>query len=301
MWIGKPGKINDRIYFLGALLNCMYLLRGKDAMIVGGGMSWLVPTLEKQFAQLEIETEKLKYLVIQHSHFDHCGAVPYLKRKFPQIKILASAYSKEVFTREKVIDFIAASNQRMIDKLALQDESKRLNLEFDGITVDRVVKEADIIDLGDGIKAQLLEVPGHTKCSIAVYVPKLKAMFPTDAAPTPTDDGSALSYPSPQYDFQLYLKSLKKLAIHDVEMCAFEHNGVIIGSEAKNILTQGLEKTEKFRKHVIQKHQEIRDLDRLAEVVLAELTETEPLDFISNDLRLDITKAVLQKILTYPG
>jgi len=68
-------------------------------------MSWLVPTLEKQFAQLEIETEKLKYLVIQHSHFDHCGAVPYLKRKFPQIKILASAYSKEVFTREKVIDF----------------------------------------------------------------------------------------------------------------------------------------------------------------------------------------------------
>jgi glyoxylase-like metal-dependent hydrolase (beta-lactamase superfamily II) len=297
MWIGEPGKVTDRIYFLGTREICLYLLKGKEAMIIGGGMSYIAPFLERQFSQMDFDTRNIKYIVVPHSHFDHCGAVPYLKRKFPQVQILASAYSQEVFSKEKVVNAIANANKEAIDALGLRDEHEKLNLEFDGIRVDRVVAENDIIDLGDGIEAHFIETPGHTKCSIAVYVPTLKALFPSDAAPVPMPDGSGLTGPSPQYDFPLYVESLKKLSSYDVEICAFEHHGVLFGAQARNILEEGLGQTEKFKNYVIEQYQEIGDLDKVAQKLAFEIQERNELPFLSMELQVTIIKAVIRKIL----
>ncbi|GAI18030.1 unnamed protein product, partial [marine sediment metagenome] len=79
MWIQEPGKINDRIDFLGTRDLCLYLLKGKEAMIIGGAMSYIAPSLERQFSEMDFDLDRIRYLVIPHSHFDHCGAVPYLK------------------------------------------------------------------------------------------------------------------------------------------------------------------------------------------------------------------------------
>jgi len=297
MLIKEPGKITERIDFLGTWENCLYLLKGKEAMIIGGGMSWIAPALEKQLSAMDFDLKKIKYLVIPHSHFDHCGAVPYLKRKFPYIQIVASAYSKEVFSKEKAVDFIAGINKEMIEKFGLQNEYERLNLQFDGIQVDRVVAENDIIDLGDGVEAHFLEVPGHTKCSLAVYVPKLKAMFPSDSALHPTDNGSELSHPSAQYDFPLYLESLRKLAAYEVEICAFEHHGVFVGDQAKKVLPQGLEQAEKFKNYVIEQYQQIGDWDRVTQRLAAEAMEKNKLPFLSLELQTSVTEAEIRKIL----
>lgn len=297
MWIQEPGKVTDRLDFLGTRKNCLYLLRGKQAMIIGGGMSWVAPSLERQFSIMDFQLDKVKYLVIPHSHFDHCGAVPYLKRKFPHIQILASAYSQEVFSKEKVVNFIADVNKQMIDKLGLQHEYERLNLKFDGIQVDRVVVDKDIIDLGDGIEVHFIEVPGHSKCSIAAYIPKLRAIFPSDAAPFPTDDGKGLSYPSPQYDFSLYDKSLKKLAFYDVEICAFDHHGVFLGDQAKKVLYQGLQQVEDYKNYVIEQYKRIGDLDKLAQKIALEFIEKNKFDFITVELMTAVAKAELRSVL----
>jgi len=297
MWIGEPGKVCDELDFMGESQNCTYLLKGKIYMIIGGGMSWTALSLERQFATMDFDPDKLRYLVITHSHFDHCGAVPYLKRKFPALQIVASAYSSEVFSKEKVINSIAASNQQMIDLLGLQDEYERLDLKFDGIKVDRVVSEGDIIDLGDGIEARFLETPGHTKCSIAVYVPKVKAMFPSDATPIPMKDGKDITFPSPQYDFGLYMESLKKIASYEVDICAFEHYGVFAGEQAKKAPPKALRRAEWFRNCVVQKNQEIGDLDKLAQLLADETDRISGFDFLSKDVRIAVAKLVLSKVL----
>lgn len=297
MLIREPGEVTDRIDFLGTRKNCLYLLKGREAMIIGGGMSWTVPSLEKQFSVMDFDLEKIKYLVIPHSHFDHCGAVPYLKRKFPQMQVLASAYSQEVFSKEKAVNFIANANKEVIEKLDLQDEYERLNLQFNGIHVDRVVAENDVIDLGDGIEAHFIEVPGHTKCCIATYVPKLKAMFPSDAAPFPTDDGSELCFPSSQYDFSLYMESLKKLSTHEVEICGFDHHGVFVGDQAEKVLQQGLEQAKDFKSHIITQYQQTNDWDKVAQRFAAEAAEKEKFPFISPDLQTLMIKTVIRKVL----
>jgi glyoxylase-like metal-dependent hydrolase (beta-lactamase superfamily II) len=301
MWIKEPGKVTDRLDFLGKRENCLYLLRGRDMMIIGGGMSWIAPSLEAQFSKIDFEPEKIKYLVISHSHFDHCGAVPYLKRKFPHIRIVASAYSDKVFTREKAVNFIATADKYVIDRLGLQSEYERLNLKFDGIHVDRIIKESDVIDLGEGIAVHFLEVPGHTRCSIAAYVPKLKALFPADAVPTPTDDTEAIFFPGPQYDFGMYKQSMEKLVKLDVEILASEHYGVVTGDRARQTLQAGLRQPERLKGLIIALYKQAGNFDETVQKAAPEILKKDEFQFMDRGLQLTVLSTVIRRILEYDG
>ena len=67
--------------------------------------------------------------------------------------------------------------------------------------MDRVVTDGETLDLGNGVKVEFYEVPGHSKCCLATYVPSCKALFPTDTMPFPVDAWCDLAFPSAQYDF----------------------------------------------------------------------------------------------------
>jgi len=303
MWIREPGKVSDRLDFLGARENCLYLLRGRDMMMIGGGMSWIVPSMVIQLSKIDFEPKKLKYLVVSHSHFDHCGAVPYLKKKFPHIQILASAHAEKIFAKEKAVHFIADTNKYAIARLGLQSEYESLDLKFDGIHVDRIITEKDIIDLGDGIDVHFLEVPGHTQCSIAVYVPKLKVLFPGDAAPPPTDDENTIFFLGPQYHFGLFKQSMARLAGLEVEIFASEHYGAVTGAQAGQLLQEGLRKTERFRNRIIEIYQQTRDFDETVQKAAAEILSRNEFDFMGmgGEMQLMVLNTVIRRILEYAG
>ena len=292
-----PCEILESLELLGTWPNCLYLLKGREAMIIGGAMSWVAPTLEKQFAILDFDLSRIRYLAVTHSHFDHCGAIPYLKRKFPQAKILASAYAQRVFSLKKAVQFIAAMNERAIEKTGIGKEAEGLALNFDGIQVDQAIAEQDLIDLGNGIAVRILETPGHTQCSLAAYVPFLKILFPSDAAAFPTFDGKGLAHPSPQYDFRLYLESLKKLLALEVEILAFEHHGFLRGAGAGQFLKQALEMAEGDRKFITEKVRSPEDLEAVAQKLAEEFLEQTRLPFLPPDIQKGVAATVVRKIL----
>jgi 2-aminobenzoylacetyl-CoA thioesterase len=299
--IKEPGRVMDRLELLGTWQNCIYLLEGKETLIVGGGMNWIAPDLERQFAAVDLDLSRVRYLFITHSHFDHCGAVPYLKRKFPEIRILASAFAQRVFSLKKAVQFIAAMNERMIEKAGLSDEDKRLDLQFDGIRVDQVVKDQEILDLGDGVEVRFLEVPGHTQCSLAAYVPSLKLLFPSDSAAFPQHDGSGIVHPSPQYDFRLYQESLKKLSALDVETLAFEHHGFLRGAEARQFLIRAVEKAEEDKKFIAAKVQNQESFDEVVQKFSGEFREQARLPFLPPEIQKSVAETVVRKILQGGG
>ena len=202
MLIDKPGKIAEGLYLLGQQICLMYLIRGKESMIIGGGMNWIAPKLDGQLQEFGVLADEIKYLVIPHPHFDHCGVVPYLKRKYPQMKVLASEASRAVFSKQKVIDYIEAANMFMIDHFGVRDQYEKLNLKIDAITIDQTVNDSSIIDLGNGLVAHFIDTPGHSPGDISVYVPGLKAIFPSDAVPCPLGRIDKLALPSPQYNLR---------------------------------------------------------------------------------------------------
>ena len=301
MWIKEPGKVVDGLYFIGELENSIYLLRGRESMIIGGGMSWIVPSIEKQFAAIDFDIDTLKYLVILHSHFDHCGAVPSLKRMYPHMQILASVHSAKVLSKEKVVNYIAAIDRDMTIKMGLESEYERLNLKFDGIQVDRTIAENDVINLGDGMEAHIIDAPGHTECSIVVYVPKLKALFTADSLPTPIDAEDHLFYPSPQYDFGLYKDSVDKMSRYEIDVCAFEHHGAIIGNEAKNVIPETKRLIEEVEKIIIESYTKTGDMDEIAHRLTDERLAANLIDFGSREVWFNVAKAEIRSVLRYAG
>ena len=292
-----PCEILESLELLGAWPNGLYLLQGNEAMIIGGGMSWVAPALEKQFSAMDFDLSRIRYLVITHSHFDHCGAVPYLKRKFPQAKILASVYAQRVFSLKKAVQFIAAMNDRMLEKTHADEEAGRLNLKFDGIQVDQTISDQDIVDLGNGITVRFLETPGHTQCSLAAYVPSLKIFFPSDAAAFPSFDGKGAAHPSPQYDFRLYLGSLKKLAALEVEILAFEHHGFLRGAEARQFLIQATGQAEENRKFITENIRRPEDFEPVVQKLAGDFLEQTRFLFLPPEIQKSVAATVVRKIL----
>ncbi|HUL23642.1 MAG TPA: MBL fold metallo-hydrolase, partial [Thermodesulfobacteriota bacterium] len=104
MRIRKPGKVQERVWFLGREESGVYLLEGnRDSMIVSGGLSYIVPDVLQQLDEFGIEETRIKKLLILHSHFDHVGIVPFFKRRLPAMEIYASPRAWEVLQMDKAI------------------------------------------------------------------------------------------------------------------------------------------------------------------------------------------------------
>ncbi|MFA5078346.1 MAG: MBL fold metallo-hydrolase [Dehalococcoidia bacterium] len=301
MFISQPGKICDRLYMLGNKQSLMYLVQGRKYMIMGGAMSWVAPQLESQFKEFGIHTERIEYLVIPHPHFDHFGAVPYLKRKFPRMKVLGTEASVRVLSKEKVINYSEMVNKLMIDLYKLQDDYERMNLKIDGITIDQVVNDATVIDLGDGLEARFIETPGHSPGDVTVYIPALKALFPSDTVPCPLGGIDKLARPSPQFDFTLFKESINRLLPLDVEICCFDHYSAVTGPDAHQVLVNAVRICREYEEHIVEQYKLTGDLERVAGKVAREALEMEDFGFLTQELMMPISRAEVRNVLKSVG
>jgi glyoxylase-like metal-dependent hydrolase (beta-lactamase superfamily II) len=264
-------------------------------------MNWIAPKLDEQLQEFGILPDEIKYLVIPHPHFDHCGVVPYLKRKYPQMKVLASDASMVILSKQKVIDYIEAANMFMVDYFGLRDQYEKLNLRIDSIKIDQIVNGSSIIDLGNGLDVHFIDTPGHSPGDISVHVPGMKAIFPSDAVPCPLRDIEKLALPSPQYDFRLYLESLRKLTAYDVEICGFDHNVALTGRDAKEVILSGLQKSEDYGKRIVERYMVKKDFEQTVRWVVRERLAVDGFAFLSEDLMIPVAKAEVRNILKASG
>jgi glyoxylase-like metal-dependent hydrolase (beta-lactamase superfamily II) len=268
MWIKEPQKVSEEIEYVGTADMCIYLLKGNEYMFIEGGMSYVVPTLLQQLDERGIDQSKITKLLILHSHFDHCGIVPFFKRRLPQMEVLASARTKEVYGKDKAIQFIRERNRAMIEYYGMQQEAAELNLDFDAIPVDRVVREGDRVDLGKGLIAECIEVPGHSSCSIAAYVSKMKALFGSDAAGIPNE---------------------RKLSQYDVEILCAARNGVFLEKDGREFVSKTMRAAEQLRQEVIKRFAETGNRERIT---------TELCDRIYAEVKtVDIPKGIFLRVM----
>jgi glyoxylase-like metal-dependent hydrolase (beta-lactamase superfamily II) len=295
MWIREPQKVSEEIEYLGTTDMCIYLLKGREYMFIEGGMSYVVPILLRQLEERGIDQSKITKFLILHSHFDHCGVVPFFKRRFPQIEVLASARTKEIFGKEKAIHFIRERNRAMIEYYGIQREATELNLDFDAIPVDRAVREGDSIDLGNGFPIEFIEVPGHSSCSIAAYVGKIKALFASDAAGVPNEKG--IIYPIGNENFIQFQQSLAKLSEYHVEILCAARNGIFLGEEGREFISKTMQAADQLRQEVIRRFREMGDRERVTTEICDRIyAEVKPVD-IPKGIFLGVIKSIVDNIV----
>lgn len=293
MRIRHAGKIRENLWFLGREESCVYLLEGgRESMIISGGMSYLVPDLLRQFQTFGIDEKGITKLLILHAHFDHVGIVPYFKRRHPEMEVLASARGWEILQMPKAMNTINQFSRSVAERMKMEEVYDTFDLDWRPGITGTTVSEGDHIDLGN-LEIHIYETPGHSSCSISAYVPRLKALFASDAGGMPYKETNILIGNS---NFTQFQESLQKLKGFDVEYLCADHYGYVTGDEAKDFISRGIELAKQNRALLEEAYLRTGDIDRAAWQIISAFYKENPDYIISPEIFEGVHRQVLRHI-----
>jgi glyoxylase-like metal-dependent hydrolase (beta-lactamase superfamily II) len=270
----EPGKVTARITLLGTRESCLYLVEGgKESVVIGGGMAYIAPEVINQLQTFSVDEKKITRVVILHAHFDHCGLIPFMKRRWPWAVVAASQRAREILSDPKVVKSIGDMNRLTLARAGLERSAKEMEFDFSGIDVEEMLSEGDRVLCGD-LALEVLEVPGHSSCSIALYLPEEKALFASDAAGVRYGDYYMAAGNS---NFDLFQQSLEKMSRLDVDVLLGEHYGALDGKDGRGYLQQAMEEARKTRALIEASYRRTGDVKKstaeIADFFLSEAPE----------------------------
>ncbi|WNQ13264.1 MBL fold metallo-hydrolase [Paenibacillus aurantius] len=203
-------KLTEQVYVVGggdlgyrisSPFDCnVFLLDGGGEYVMIDAGSGINPgTIEANLIADGIPPEKIRALILTHAHADHAGGAAYWKERCGAA-ILAGALTS---------DILASGDE---ERISLPDARKAgvypPEYRFEACTIDRVLKEGDLIPVGS-LSLQIMAAPGHSADMMAFYCPELQALFGGDAV----FEGGKLAVLT-TYDFSLeeYRRTIADMA-----------------------------------------------------------------------------------------
>ncbi len=254
-------------------------------------MQWFLPVFRRQVEEFALDMERIRYVVISHSHFDHCGLLPYIKERYPHIKVVGSRGAQWMFENEK-----ARKNMKKFSDMATQQAlghpmPPELETDWESIRIDLAVGDGDVLDLGGGVRLEFTETPGHSRCSLSAYEPGAKILFPGDSLHVPSEDGTAQVCTASE-SFTHYEASLRKLD-PSLRVCAWEHHGAFLGKRAERAISDGIAYTQKYRRHICEALGAGTDREVLAQQLFEEWMDRSGFYFMPRTILMHIMRDMI--------
>jgi glyoxylase-like metal-dependent hydrolase (beta-lactamase superfamily II) len=145
--------------------NSFLILGEEKTALVDCGMAYCASNLISNIKQV-LNKMTLNYIFISHSHYDHIGAIPYLKKEWPNSRVLGAEHAKRILNRSNALKTIRSLSTQAA-KIYDADVIKEYDDEM--LKVDNIISDGDILDLG-GVSIKVVETKGHTKCSLSFLV-----------------------------------------------------------------------------------------------------------------------------------
>ena len=295
MRIREAGRVCDNLWYLGKEVSGVYLLEGNDeSMIVSGGMSFIVPDILRQIEAFGIDETRIGKLLILHAHFDHVGIVPFVKRRYPELEIYASARAWQILETPRAINTINAYSDLNNEELGFKDVMSAYDTKWRDDVSGTTVAEGDTIDLGN-MKVHIIETPGHSSCSISAYVPDIKALLPSDGGGIPYKNDII---PSGNSNYTQFQDSLEKLKDLDVEYLCADHFGYIKGNEAGTFILETIEAARKFRTLMERVYGRIGNVEGSVQRLIAVAAAERPNYFLSQEILTGVYRQMVKHIAT---
>ncbi len=178
-----------------------------------------VDNIKKKLA--EKGRDALDYIILSHSHYDHMGALPYIKQAFPDAKVHAGEKAARIFEKPSAKDLMKELGTSARDLFMPGSTDEIL---VDGIAVDVILKDGDEIDLGD-ITVKAIETKGHTDCSMSYAFEPAKLLFASES--TGIIEGKNFVHTPFLKDCNDAIASREKCKAYDPEYISLPHFGMI--------------------------------------------------------------------------
>lgn len=173
-------KNHDRFGFPEGIVRVTAGPGGESLLVLGSdktalidcGMAYCYEDLIKNMRGA-LKERPLDYICLSHTHYDHMGALPFIKETWPNAVTIASEHGKRVLGKEGAIKTIC---QLSNTAASLYKGMGPLPFPKGYFSVDQVVYDQDEIYLGKE-KLVALETKGHTDCSLTYVLEPDKIMF----------------------------------------------------------------------------------------------------------------------------
>ncbi len=244
-------NIAPNFYQLGTPSYPAYLSMGDSGMIIEGGTGATFSIIVDQVRELGMEPELIKYLALTHTHPDHIGAVPHLKKLWPHLKVVASEVAVRLLQKEEVIQEFIKMDRTITEVLLIKGDIDWWPVELDNpvFEVDMVVKEGDKIDLGAGVVWTVYETPGHSPCHLSFHNERYGILVIGDATGI-YEPGKEVFWPNYFHSLEEYCNSIRKLAALPARIGARSHGGIVEG-EPRSYLQMVMKATESYHREML--------------------------------------------------
>ncbi len=220
-----------------------FILDAGEPVLFDPGVSAFGPLyLGELAARFGARVRERLLMLLTHSHFDHCGAAPYLLRAIPAARIGCSPHAADVLQKEKAIELIRRFNAEYEERM--QEELQGQDTSFSALPVSLRLREGGTVSLAGGT-LQVFETPGHTKDCLSYLWSERGILFAGEAAGVYTDGEFHSVFLS---DYTSYIESIRKIMTIQPEALCVAHAGVLSGSAAvARYLQASLDAAEAYR------------------------------------------------------
>ena len=292
MVVEKIGKIADGVYILGHRVAPIYLVDGVYPALFDGGMAFLAPHYHRQIRKI-LGDRQPAYCFLTHSHWDHCGAVAYLKQQFPRMKVVGSQKAADVMKRPNAVALITELN-RSSAPLAAKWGIEASDTSFASFTVDIVAREGNRFEIAPDLTLHTMETPGHTWDFLSYYMPERKLLMASEALGTRDETGGIIVDCLVDYDACIH--SIERLNALDVDILFLGHVSSVTGPDACQHIKDSMRQLKGFKIMVEQLMIDAGgDLDAVKRKVKAlewdhipGMRQPEPAYLLNLDARIDV-------------
>jgi glyoxylase-like metal-dependent hydrolase (beta-lactamase superfamily II) len=194
----------------------IYHISGDANYIVDTGMS------ENSYRELKksVELNKLDFCIITHLHIDHIGGALYLtKNNGIPVYISENDYNAIKYITDNREEYFGDYRTLMVSNGVPEELFARI---LEGNPIIQFINYYSSLDLNIignmGLKdTEIIDVPGHSPGSVAIYLKDIRAMITGDHVLKNISPNISVYSNGADY-LGMYIESLKKIRKYDVKM-----------------------------------------------------------------------------------
>ena len=209
------------------------------------------------------------------------------------MEVYASGRAWEILHRPKAIETINDFSRSVARRMGREEVYSIYDIAWRDDVTGKTVREGDRIDLG-GVSVTILEIPGHSSCTIAAYVPELKALFPSDGSGIPF---KGIIIPSGNSNYTQYQKNLERLNTLEVDYLCADHYGYVAGEEAREFNAKTIEAAHQHRSLMEETYRSTNDIDVAAKKLTTSFFAQYPDYFLSPDIFLEVYRQMVRHVV----